>query len=69
MTENFIPRKIDEDKIVNMDEFLCHCKACGGNWTAMLGSGVKALWPNEYDELPEPFDFSDVIEIIELHIG
>ena len=69
MTENFIPRKIDEDKIANLDEFLCHCEACGGNWTAMFGSGIKVLWPNEYDELPDPFYYSDVIKVIKLHIG
>ena len=35
------------------DEFLSHCTACGGNWGAMLLTGIKALWPEVYDAIPE----------------
>lgn len=34
-------------------DFLNHCIACGGNWTAMLLTGIKVLYPNVYDAIPE----------------
>lgn len=46
-------------------DFLSHCVACGGDWTSMLASGVKELWPEEYDALPETFYFVDVLAIME----
>lgn len=35
------------------DEFLSHCTACGGDWGAMLLSGIKALYPAVYDAIPD----------------
>lgn len=35
--------------------FLDHCVACGGNWTAMIMSGIKELYPKVYDAIPEDF--------------
>lgn len=34
-------------------EFLNECSTCGGNWGGMLLTGVKRLWPNVYDAIPE----------------
>lgn len=32
-------------------EFLENCTACGGNWTAMLMSGIKKCFPDEYAKM------------------
>lgn len=32
--------------------FLGHCTACGGNWGGMLLTGIKELWPNVWDAIP-----------------
>lgn len=42
-------------KPLNMqfDEFLNHCTACGGNWSAMLLSGLKIVHPRVYEAIPE----------------
>ena len=34
------------------DDFLSHCIACGGDWGALLLSGIKALWPKVWDAIP-----------------
>lgn len=36
-----------------MDVFLSHCFCQGGNWNGMFLSGIKELWPNVYDAIPE----------------
>ena len=38
---------------MTMDEFLNHCTACGGNWGGMLLTGIKALYPEVYDAIPD----------------
>lgn len=43
-------------------EFLQNCKACGGNWGAMLLTGIKRVFPDEYESVKEKYnsmDFSD----------
>ncbi len=37
----------------NSAEFLDHCVACGGDWGAMLCTGIKALFPAVFAALPE----------------
>jgi hypothetical protein len=44
--------------------FLEHCTACGGNWTAMLGIGIKELWPDEFAALPEEFTVVDCLDVL-----
>lgn len=34
-------------------EFLNHCTACGGNWVAMLLSGIEEVFPNDYKQVVE----------------
>lgn len=34
-------------------EFLNECTACGGNWGAMLLSGIQRLFPEVYDAIPQ----------------
>ena len=38
---------------MTMDEFLNHCTACGGNWGGMLLTGLKELYPEVYDAIPD----------------
>lgn len=44
-----------EDAHLNMpcSEFLNLCTACGGNWGAMLLSGIKRACPEVYDVIPD----------------
>lgn len=51
------------------DEFMSHCIACGGDWGAMLLSGVKALYPAVYNAIPDHmgcFAFRCICEVLEL---
>ena len=38
---------------MTMEDFLKHCTACGGNWGGMLLTGLKELYPEVYDAIPE----------------
>ena len=42
---------------MTMDEFMSHCVCCGGNWGAMFLSGIKKLYPEVYDAVPENLGF------------
>lgn len=51
-------RKVD----MLQSEFLQHCTACGGNWGAMLLTGIKDIFPEYYDYVNDHYnnmDFSD----------
>ena len=39
-----------------MDEYLKYCTACGGNWGAMLLTGIKVLFPEEYTGVSEKYN-------------
>lgn len=40
------------------------CTACGGNWTAMILSGIQRRWPEYYDSMPDKtYEFLEAIEI------
>lgn len=34
-------------------QFLAHCIACGGDWGQMILSGIRELFPNVYEAIPE----------------
>lgn len=38
---------------MTFDQFLDHCTACGGNWGGMLLTGVRELWPEVWDIIPD----------------
>lgn len=47
---------------MNRKEFLQNCTACGGNWGAMLLTGIAKVFPEKYEEVKEKYnamDFSD----------
>lgn len=54
---------------MTMPEFLNNCTACGGNWGAMLLTGIKALYPEVYEAIPDDmghFAFRCICEVLEL---
>lgn len=52
---NTVLEAIDNQTItpMTMDEFLKHCTACGGNWGGMLLTGLKELYPEVYNTIPD----------------
>lgn len=49
------------------DEFIKKdCAACGGNWTAMILSGIKKRWPEYYETMPDKsYSFAEAVEIMD----
>lgn len=43
---------------MTFNEFMSKCTACGGNWTAMILSGIKAVAPAVYAEMPDDRSFT-----------
>lgn len=33
-------------------EFLNECTCCGGDWGSMLLTGIRKLWPEVYEKIP-----------------
>ena len=42
-----------DTKPMPMKNFLDHCTACGGNWGAMLLTGMQELFPDVYAAIPD----------------
>ena len=38
---------------MSCNDFLENCSACGGNWGGMLLTGVKRLYPEVWEVIPE----------------
>ena len=38
---------------ITFKSFLEHCTPCGGNWGGMILSGIRELWPNVWDAIPD----------------
>lgn len=54
---------------ISFDEFLGNCVCCGGDWGAMLLSGVKHYRPEVYDAIPEHmgvYAFKDILLVLSL---
>lgn len=50
---------------MTLDTFMNHCTACGGNWTAMLMTGIKKVAPEVYDQMPDRnYEFDEVRFIV-----
>lgn len=48
-------------------EFLSHCTCCGGNWGGMLLTGIKELYPNVWEAIPNDmgvFAFSNLCNLL-----
>ena len=47
--------------------FLDHCTSCGGNWGGMLLSGIRELYPEVWDAIPEDmgvFAFGNICSVL-----
>lgn len=51
--ESIIANAFDEHHKMTFDDFLNNCIQCGGNWGAMLLSGMKKIYPKTYEAIPE----------------
>ena len=38
---------------MTMKAFLTHCTTCGGNWSGMLLTGIKELYPTVWNLIPD----------------
>ena len=38
---------------MTMKAFLTHCTTCGGNWSGMLLTGIKELYPTIWNLIPD----------------
>ena len=49
--------------------FLTHCTACGGNWCGMLLTGIRKLYPDVWDAIPDDmglYAFYDICAVLVL---
>jgi hypothetical protein len=45
-------------------EFLNNCTACGGNWSAMIMSGIRKCFPEYYNKMEnKAYTFDELYEI------
>ena len=44
---------------MKISEFMQNCTACGGNWGAMLLSGIKRVFPDKYKKVEEHYNSMD----------
>lgn len=44
---------------MSQEEFLRHCTACGGNWGAMLLTGIKDVFPEYYEAVSDYYNNMD----------
>lgn len=54
---------------MEFDEFLDHCTACGGDWGGMLLTGIKELFTDVWELIPEHmgvFAFSVIRDVLTL---
>lgn len=49
-------------------QFLDHCTVCGGNWSGMLLTGIRRLWPEVWDVIPDNMGRNSYITLCNLLI-
>lgn len=55
---------------MTFDEFLGGCFMQGGNWTKMLMTGIKNLFPDYWEQMPDKtYEFEDIVEILRRDLG
>lgn len=50
----------------NFEKLLTHCTPCGGNWGGLLLSGIKQLWPDVYEAIPDNMGKSAFVDLVHL---
>ena len=64
-----ISTKYKDNPLMDLDEFLDHCTACGGNWGGMFLTGIQELFPDVWELIPEHmgvFAFSVIGDVLNL---
>ena len=64
-----ISTKYANNPHMELDEFLNHCTACGGNWGGMVLTGIQELFPDVWELIPEHmgiFAFSVIGDVLNL---
>ena len=52
-------------KVLTLDDFMKACETHGGNWTAMMLSGIRKLAPDIFEALPDvTYSFEEVCFIV-----
>jgi len=53
---------------MNMKDYISnYCTACGGNWTSMLMSGIKVLFPEYWEAMPDKsYELYEIVEHLEV---
>ena len=46
-------------------EFLNNCNACGGNWSAMIMSGIRKCFPEQYESMDDKKEY-DLFELMQI---
>ena len=46
-------------------KFLSNCNACGGNWSAMIMSGIRKCFPEQYNSMPSDKQY-DMFELMQI---
>lgn len=60
---------LNDFRIKPMDDFLVHCTPCGGDWGAMILTGIKELYPTIWELIPDDmgvFAFAVLSDLLEL---
>jgi hypothetical protein len=57
-----------EHKKLTFAGFMSECKACGGDWVAMILSGMERIYPEVYVTLPAIFGQEAVDGLIKILI-
>lgn len=61
---------LNDFRIKPMKDFLAHCTPCGGDWGAMLLTGIKELYPTIWELIPDNMGvdafviLSDLLELL-----
>ena len=58
---NLIDLAKDYNKPIKFDDYLKGCTAYGGNWTAMMLSGIKNNYPEFYKVMPNDYIYTSTV--------
>jgi len=55
------------DRKIDYCDFLDNCTACGGDWVQMFFTGIRRLFPDVWEAIPNDkvFDIDEMIKLLE----
>lgn len=57
-SEYYLYLAFTNSKEMSLDDFLSNCSACGGDWVSMLFTGMKRVYPEVWEAIPDDEIFS-----------